>query len=59
MGRRQTKIGLDRLPLVNGGLAVQVFQTGQSVATGHGDREPGELRGLLDSLGCGRSSSVR
>src|SRR5690348_14119126 len=34
MGRRQHAIGLDRLPLANGGPTVRVFKTGQSRQTG-------------------------
>jgi len=34
MGRKQRALGLDRLPLANGGSAVQVFKNGDSYLTG-------------------------
>lgn len=51
MGRREKTIGMDRLPLANGGLAVEVFRTGKSVTTGHANRVSAEVRGLVDGLG--------
>jgi two-component system, OmpR family, sensor kinase len=51
MGRREQAIGLDRIPIAGGGLAVETFQTGVSYLTGHADREPDELAGLTESLG--------
>jgi signal transduction histidine kinase len=51
LGARQKALGLDRLPCANGGRSVQVFQTGQSYATGHAEADPEELRGLIEGLG--------
>ena len=46
MGRKQHAIGMDRLPLANGGPTVEVFKTGVSRLTGRADQDPSELRGL-------------
>jgi DNA-binding CsgD family transcriptional regulator len=51
MGERQRALGLDRLPLSNGGRAATSFRTGQTYITGHADRDPGELRGIVEGLG--------
>src|SRR5215210_5964620 len=51
MGHEQHAIGMDRLPLANGGRTVEVFQSGKSRLTGRADEDPGELRGLTEGLG--------
>jgi two-component system OmpR family sensor kinase len=51
MGRRQHAIGLDRLPLANGGPTVEVFQTGISRLTGRAELDPSELKGITEGLG--------
>jgi two-component system, OmpR family, sensor kinase len=51
MGRKQRAIGMDRLPLANGGCTVEVFLTGTSYFTGHADQDPRELIGLKVGLG--------
>jgi len=51
MGRRQVELGLDRVPLAGGGLVVGVFQSGRSLATGHADRSPRDLDGIVEGLG--------
>ena len=51
LGRRQRALGLDRLPLVNGGCAVATFRTGVPHLTGRADLDPEELRGFVDGLG--------
>jgi two-component system OmpR family sensor kinase len=51
LGQQQRALGLDRLPLSNGGRAVSVFQTGQIHTTGHADKDPEELRGIVETLG--------
>src|SRR3954470_32463 len=51
MGRKQHAIGMNRLPLGNGGRTVEVFNTGASRLTGRADEDPGELRGLTEGLG--------
>src|SRR4051794_6701029 len=51
MGERQRALGLDRLPLSNGGRAAWSFQTGEPYLTGHADEDSGELRGIVERLG--------
>ena len=51
MGRRQIALGLNRLPLSNGGRASQVFQWGNPYRCQHVDEDPEELRGVKHSLG--------
>lgn len=57
MGRREHALGMDRLPLANGGNEVKVFTTGTPYVTGHADQEPDELPGFVHGLGI-RSSMV-
>jgi DNA-binding CsgD family transcriptional regulator len=52
MGRRQLGIGMDRMQLVNRGLAVDVFESGQPKATGHADQEEREIPGIYSGLGA-------
>jgi transcriptional regulator with GAF, ATPase, and Fis domain len=52
MGRRQRAIGLDRLPLANGGTTVRVVTTGRLFRTGHADQEADELPGIVQGLGA-------
>jgi two-component system, OmpR family, sensor kinase len=51
MGRKQHTIGMNRLPLANGGREVGVFLTGVPYATGQADQDPGQLRGMTEGLG--------
>jgi len=51
MGRKQHAIGMNRLPLANGGPTVEVFRTGVSRLTGRADEDPAELRGITEGLG--------
>lgn len=51
MGRRQHELGLNRLPLANGGREVEVYRTGQPYATGRADRDPGVVAGFSNALG--------
>ena len=51
MGRREHALGLHRLPLVNGGRAAQVFETGTPHRSGRVDEDPKELPGLIHGLG--------
>lgn len=46
----QKKIGLDVLPIANGGRVVWVFQTGKTFVTGRLDEDPEELRGVKVGL---------
>jgi two-component system, OmpR family, sensor kinase len=57
MGRRQHAIGMDRLPIANGGREVDVFQTGFPYLTGDAAADPGQLPGITRGLGI-RSSIV-
>jgi len=51
LGRRQHALGLDVLPLANGGRASRVFETGTPHVTGRADEDPEELRGVVQGLG--------
>jgi two-component system, OmpR family, sensor kinase len=51
MGRKQHAIGMNRLPVANGGREVEVFLTGVPYATGQADHDPGQLRGMTEGLG--------
>lgn len=51
MSRRQIALGLDRLPVSNGGKTVKVFQTGASYRSGDLSSDPEELRGMTHGLG--------
>ena len=51
MGRKQQALGLDRLPLSNGGLAAWAFRTGEPYRTGHAELDPEELRAVVEELG--------
>jgi len=46
----QKTLGLDVLPIANGGRAVHVFQTGRTFVTGRLDEDPEELRGVKQGL---------
>ncbi|MFP2906936.1 ATP-binding protein [Pyxidicoccus sp. 3LFB2] len=51
MGRKQKALGLDRLPLANGGRAAQVFETDQPFMTNRQHEDPEELPGIKHRLG--------
>jgi signal transduction histidine kinase len=51
MGRLQISLGLDRLPIANGGRAVEVFQTGRPFKHGNAAADTGELLGIREGLG--------
>jgi signal transduction histidine kinase/transcriptional regulator with XRE-family HTH domain len=51
MGRRQRQIGMDSLPVANGGREVQVFETGEPYWSGHAKDDPKMLRGITEGLG--------
>ncbi|MDP9379623.1 MAG: GAF domain-containing sensor histidine kinase [Chloroflexota bacterium] len=51
MGRRQRQIGMDRLPVANGGRVVEVYQTGEPYITGHAEEDPLVLPGFTRGLG--------
>lgn len=51
MGRRQHAIGMDRLPLANGGREAEVFQTGRPYHSGHAKEDSEMLLGVTQGLG--------
>jgi signal transduction histidine kinase len=51
LSERQKRLGLDVLPLSNGGRTVDVFRTGITLLTGHLENDEMELRGIRDALG--------
>lgn len=51
MGRRQHALGLDRMPLANGGRAVAVFLTGEPCLQARADDDAEELRSVVENLG--------
>ena len=50
MRKRQQAIGMDRLPIANGGRVVEVFLSGISFLTGRADQDPTELMGVKVGL---------
>jgi two-component system OmpR family sensor kinase len=58
MGRRQQELGLDHLPLADGGRTAHVFQTGTPFLDGHVDQDPEELQGIKDGLGVRSTLTV-
>jgi two-component system, OmpR family, sensor kinase len=51
MGRKQFTIGMNRMPIANGGREVEVFQSGKSYCTGRAGDDPGMLVGVTVGLG--------
>jgi DNA-binding CsgD family transcriptional regulator len=51
MGRRQQELGLDRLPLANGGRSASVYLTGEPYLQRRTDEDPEELPGIIKRLG--------
>ncbi|HWE60582.1 MAG TPA: GAF domain-containing sensor histidine kinase [Chloroflexota bacterium] len=51
MGRRQRRLGLDRLPLSNGGVTVEVYRTDEPYYTGRADLDPRVITGVVEGLG--------
>jgi two-component system, OmpR family, sensor kinase len=47
----ERRVGLDVLPLANGGRSAQVFKTGATFVSGKVDEDPEELRGIKHELG--------
>src|SRR3954462_2761436 len=50
LGKRQHALGLDVLPIANGGRLVQTFTTGNSYWTGRADLDQEELPGIIGEL---------
>ncbi|RKH49426.1 GAF domain-containing protein [Corallococcus sp. AB050B] len=51
MGHLQKSLGLDRMPLANGGRAVQVYETEAPFISGRVEEDPEELPGIKHRLG--------
>jgi two-component system, OmpR family, sensor kinase len=51
MGHRQHALGLNRLPLSNGGSSAKVFTSGENYLTGHSEDDPDEVPGIVHALG--------
>lgn len=51
MGRKQHAIGMDRLPLANGGREAAVYASGEPYATGRAEQDTQQLRGVVEGLG--------
>nr|WP_276519282.1 GAF domain-containing sensor histidine kinase [Corallococcus exiguus] len=58
MAHLQKSLGLDRMPLANGGRAVQVYETETSFTTGRAEEDPDELPGIKHRLGVRSSLMV-
>jgi DNA-binding CsgD family transcriptional regulator len=58
MGRKEQELGLDRLPIAEGGRTVEVLRTGTSHLARHSDLEGGEPRPLIEELGIRSSINV-
>jgi len=52
LGELQRKLGLDVMPLAQGGRAVEVYLTGQPHLDGHVEDDARELRGIVHDLGA-------
>ena len=51
LSAKQRKLGLEVLPIANGGRVVWVYKTGQTFATGNLQADAEELRGVKEALG--------
>ena len=51
LSARQRRLGLDVLPLSNGGRVVHVYMTGETFVTGNLEDDDEELRGIKEALG--------
>ncbi|HET8845177.1 MAG TPA: HAMP domain-containing sensor histidine kinase [Ktedonobacteraceae bacterium] len=58
LGKRQHALGLDRMPLVNGGYLARVFLTGTSYLTGHLEQDPDRILGMSSIERLGIRSEV-
>ena len=58
MGGREQELGLDRLPIADGGRTVETFQSGRSYLTRRADREHGEAKGIVEDLGVRSAINV-
>ena len=51
LSAKQRALGLDRMPLANGGTEADVFHSGVPYLTGHAEHDPNVLRGVREELG--------
>jgi two-component system, OmpR family, sensor kinase len=51
LSAHQRAVGLDRLPVANGGRTVEVYETGRPYLTAQADQDPAVLRGVRETLG--------
>lgn len=58
MGRHEIALGLNLLPVSNGGKTVRVYQTGTAYLSGNVDQDPEELRGIKEALGVRSAIAV-
>ena len=58
LGDKQRALGLDRLPVVNGGRTALVFTNGTEYMTGHAEADPEELRAIVRELGIRSNVAV-
>jgi signal transduction histidine kinase len=58
LGKRQHTLGLNRIPLINGGYLVHVFQDGISYLTGRLDLAPDRIIGMTSDEGLGIRSEM-
>lgn len=58
MGRLQRSLGLDVLPLANGGRVVETYTTGRAYLTGNAEQDPEELVGVVRDLGVRSAINV-
>jgi two-component system, OmpR family, sensor kinase len=52
LGEKQKALGLDVLPIANGGRIASTYQTGHSFLTGHADQDEDEVPGIVRDLGA-------
>lgn len=58
LGIKQHQLGLNIMPLANGGTTAQVFLSGTPYFSGHVDQDPNELPGIKGALGIRSAISV-
>jgi GAF domain-containing protein len=51
MGHKQQELGLDKISIRLRSREVEVFESGKSYLTGHGEEDPGMTAGFVEELG--------
>jgi transcriptional regulator with XRE-family HTH domain len=51
MGRKQQELGLDRIPTNRHSREAEVYESGRSYLTGHGEEDPNMTAGFVEQLG--------